>query len=121
MQQLLADAVFANAPGGIRYSGTTHSPASWHQGVDGAGWSGANVSARFTTTLPRPTLNHLFDTFVEQAGWKLDRTGNRPPDAEQWTKRLPAGAQVTLDLWPDPTTNAADHFMLSGNVDVPCH
>ena len=88
--------------------------------MDGAAWHGANVSARFTTTLQRPVLDRLFDQFVEQAGWKLDRSGNRPPDTEQWIKKLRNGAEVTLDLWPDPTTRATDHFALSGNVTVLC-
>ena len=121
LQELAADSVFAAAPVGIQYASTTHSPASWHQGVDGAAWSGASVSAWFTTTLQRPVLDGLFDEFVEHAGWKFDRYGNRPPNTRQWIKRLHNGAQVSLDLWPDLTTRATHDYALSGNVIVPCH
>jgi hypothetical protein len=119
LHELAADPVFAASPVGIRYRSTTHIPATWHQGVDGAAWKGASVSAWFTTTLQRPVLDRVFDQFVEQAGWRLDRYGNRPPDTQQWIKRLPDGAQVTLDLWQ--TTAATNDYALSGNITVPCH
>jgi hypothetical protein len=121
LHELSVDPVFAVAPLGISYTQTTDRPATWHQGVDGAAWDGAHVSALFTTTLPRPALDSLFDRFVTDAGWRLDRSGNQPPDSEQWIKELRDGAKVTLDLWPDPATNAPDHFALAANVDVPCH
>lgn len=121
LHELAADFVFAAAPAGIRYTSTTHMAARWLQGVDASGWKGANVSATFTTTLQRPVLDAVFDQFVEQAGWKLDRYGNRPPDTRQWIKRLHHGPRATLDLWPDPMTTATNHYALSGNVNVPCH
>ena len=121
LHDLAADAVFVAAPVGIRYTSTTQAAASWHQGVDGSAWSGANVSAHFATTLRRPALDAVFDQFVEQADWKLDQHGNRPPDTRQWIKRLHDGARVTLDLWPDITTPATNDYALAGNVNVPCH
>jgi len=117
--ELLTDPVFTGAPAGIRYMQVTSRAAQWHQGVDGAAWSGAHVSAAFTTSLPRPALDRLFDRFVEQAGWTVDH-GNRPPDSRQWAKTLPGGGRVVLDLWPDPATELSGHFSLAGNVDVPC-